>query len=290
MTAFQRLVRFIAKDGKTYMGDAILPRGVDDAGKATHAHVIHGNVFGEHRVTNDRLEIQQLLCPLPRDAVRTVRCLGLNYGQHARELNNPLPQHPVIFYKPLPALSGPFDPIPVSRMAQRTPAVDYECELVVVIGKEAKNVSQAEALGCVFGYCVGNDVSQRDWQLKLGGGQWSLGKMFDGWAPIGPAIIHPSLLPDPQAVRLATWVNGTQVQDASTADMIFGVAETISFLSQGCTLLPGDLIFTGTPQGVGSGRTPPLWLKHGDQVEVWMEQCGTISNKVVFQTPHDAKL
>ena len=158
----------------------------------------------------------------------------------------PLPTYPILFYKPVTALTGPFDAIPVPALAQEVAGLDYECELVVVIGKEAYDVQESKALSYVLGYAVGDDVSHREWQLKRGGGQWSLGKGFDGWAPFGPGIVSPSIINDPQTLRIFTKVNGEIVQDSSTKDMIFGVAKTIAFLSQGTTLLPGDLIFTGT--------------------------------------------
>lgn len=131
-------------------------------------------------------------------------------------------------------------------IAQQGTGLDYECELVAVIGKPCADVSEARALDYVLGYTVGNDVSHRDWQIRRGGGQWSLGKGFDGWAPYGPGIVSTSLIADPQALGIGTRLNGKQVQLASTADMIFGVRKTIAFLSQGTTLMPGDLIFTGT--------------------------------------------
>lgn len=156
------------------------------------------------------------------------------------------PKYPVLFYKPRTALTGPFDPIPVPAPALEAEGLDYECELVVVIGKEARDISETDALGYVMGYTVGNDISHREWQLKRGGGQWSLGKGFDGWAPIGPGIVSSAIIRDPQRLRISTKLNGKTVQDSSTEDMIFSVAKTIAFLSQGTTLLPGDLIFTGT--------------------------------------------
>jgi 2-keto-4-pentenoate hydratase/2-oxohepta-3-ene-1,7-dioic acid hydratase in catechol pathway len=158
----------------------------------------------------------------------------------------PIPKYPVLFYKPVTAVTGPFDDIPVSVAAREGQGLDYECELVAVIGKEGADIPESQALSHVMGYTVGNDVSHRDWQLKRGGGQWGLGKAFDGWAPIGPSIVSTSLIQDPQKLRISTKLNGKTVQDSSTGDMIFGVAKTISILSQGTTLLPGDLIFTGT--------------------------------------------
>ncbi|KAI9755132.1 MAG: hypothetical protein M4579_004398 [Chaenotheca gracillima] len=283
MATFSRLVRFLARDGRTYYGDAILPTGVTDIGKATTARVIKGDIFGKHHVTDQVADVRLLLAPLAREDVKTVRCLGLNYEQHAKEAGMPLPKYPVLFYKPITSLAGPFDSIPVPAIAQEAEGLDYECELVIVIGKEARDVPESKALEYVMGYSVGNDVSHREWQLKRGGGQWALGKGFDGWAPFGPGIVSSNIIKDPHKLRISTVLNGKTVQDSSTGDMIFGVAKTISFLSRGTTLLPGDLIFTGTPQGVGTGRTPPLWLKDGDIVEVGLEGAGTIVNKVDFE-------
>jgi len=232
-------------------------------------------------VTDQVADVRLLLCPLAREDVATVRCLGLNYEKHAKESNMPIPKFPILFYKPITSLTGPTDPIPVAPIAQ-SEGLDYECELVAVIGKVALNVPESRALEYVAGYCVGNDVSHREWQIKNGGGQWSLGKGFDGWAPIGPGIVSSKIIKDPQSLDIMTKVNGKVVQESNTRDQIFSVAKTIAFLSQGTTLLPGDLIFTGTPQGVGMGRTPPLWLKDGDIVEVGLEGVGSCINKVEF--------
>ncbi|KAI9744056.1 MAG: hypothetical protein M1818_002208 [Claussenomyces sp. TS43310] len=282
MASFSRLVRFLAKDGRIYYGDAILPSGVTDASKARQARLIKGEIFGAHHVTDQVADIRLLLAPLALEDVRTVRCLGLNYEQHAKETHMPLPSYPILFYKPLTSLAGPSDPIPVHAMAQEGEGLDYECELVAVIGKACVDVSEAAALDYVLGYAVGDDVSHRDWQIKRGGGQWALGKGFDGWAPWGPAIVSADLIKDPQKLQISTKLNGKVMQQSTTADMIFGVAKTIAFLSQGTTLLPGDLIFTGTPQGVGMGRKPPVWLKDGDVVEVGLQGVGTITNRVDF--------
>ncbi|MCJ1238932.1 hypothetical protein MMC14_006924 [Varicellaria rhodocarpa] len=197
----------------------------------------------------------------------------------------PIPTYPILFYKPPTSLTGPTSPIPIPPLAQGSPfGLDYECELVIIIGKRALNVPESSALDYVLGYSVGNDVSHREWQLKRGGGQWALGKGFDGWAPYGPGIVRGSVLGDPQNLKIGTRVNGEVVQNGGTGDMVFGVKQTVAFLSQGTTLLPGDIIFTGTPQGVGMGRTPPLWLKDGDVVEVELEGVGTCTNKVQFDT------
>ncbi|KAL8656658.1 MAG: hypothetical protein Q9210_000090 [Variospora velana] len=282
MSTFSRLIRFLAKDGRVYYGDAILASGITNIAKASQARVIRGDLFGKHDVTDQIAEVLLLLAPLAREDVKTIRCLGLNYEQHAKESRMPLPKYPVLFHKPVTALTGPFDNIPVAAPAQQVEGLDYECELVAIIGKEARDVPESKALDYVLGYAVGNDVSHREWQLKRGGGQWALGKGFDGWAPFGPGIVSSTLIKDPQRLKIGTKLNGQTVQDSSTRDMIFGVAKTIAFLSQGTTLLPGDILFTGTPQGVGAGRSPPLWLNNGDVVEVSLEGIGTCTNKVEY--------
>ena len=202
----------MAKDGRTYYGDAILPQGVTDIAQAKQARIITGDIFGQHHVTDQVADIRLLLSPLASSDVGTVRCLGLNYALHAKESGMPELKFPIIFYKPTTSLSGPTDAIPVHPMAQEGEGLDYECELVVVIGKRCSDVSEADALKHVLGYCVGNDVSHRDWQIKRGGGQWSLGKGFDGWAPMGPGIVSTSLIPDPQKLKIWTKVNGKTVQ------------------------------------------------------------------------------
>ncbi|KAG9247521.1 hypothetical protein BJ878DRAFT_532525 [Calycina marina] len=285
MASFSRLVRFLAKDGRTYYGDAVLPKGVTDIAKAKQARVIQGPIFGKHEVTDHITDIRLLLAPLALEDVKTLRCLGLNYEKHAVESKLPIPKYPVLFYKPITSLAGPFDPIPVHALAQEGTGLDYECELVAIIGKTCSDVPESEALNYVLGYAIGNDVSHRDWQLQRGGGQWSLGKGFDGWAPYGPGIVSTSLIKDPQNLKISTKVNGKTVQSDNTRDQIFGIAKTIAFLSQGTTLLPGDVIFTGTPSGVAMGMKTPVWLKDGDVVEVALENVGSCINKVQFAQP-----
>ncbi|RWA08330.1 hypothetical protein EKO27_g6785 [Xylaria grammica] len=282
MPAFTRLVRFLARNGKIYYGDAILPQGVTDLAQTKKAKIIDGNIFGQHQVTDTVVDVWQLLAPLAFESVRTVRCLGLNYALHAKEAGLPIPKYPVLFYKPVTSLAGPTESIPVHKQAQESLGLDYECELVIVIGKTCSDVSESEALNYVLGYAVGNDVSHRDWQIQRGGSQWSLGKGFDGWAPYGPGIVSSEVIKDPQTLKISTRLNGKTVQESNTADMIFNVKKTISFLSKGHTLLPGDLIFTGTPSGVGMGRKPQLWLRDGDIVEVELEGVGICTNKVEF--------
>ncbi|KAI1752058.1 fumarylacetoacetate hydrolase [Xylaria castorea] len=282
MPAFSRLVRFLARNGKVYYGDAILPHGVTDIAQTKKAKIIIGDVFGQHEVTDHVADVRLLLAPLALEDVKTVRCLGLNYALHAKEAGLSIPKYPVLFYKPVTSLAGPTDPIPVHKVAQETEGLDYECELVAVIGKTCTDVSEADALNYVLGYAIGNDVSHRDWQIQRGGSQWSLGKGFDGWAPYGPGIVSSEVIKDPQTLKISTRLNGKTVQESNTADMVFDVKTTISFLSKGHTLLPGDVIFTGTPSGVGMGRKPQLWMKDGDIVEVELEGVGVCTNKVEF--------
>jgi len=282
MTFFSRLIRFVAEDGNTYYGDAILPSAASDLNSVSQAKVIHGRPWEKYEVSEQVVKVRTLLAPLAREDIRTVRCLGLNYEEHARELDKPIPKYPVLFYKPVTSISGPFDSIPVQSAAQEGVGLDYECELVVVIGTEGVNIPESQALSHVVGFCVGNDVSHRDWQFKRGGGQWSLGKMFDGWAPMGPGIVSSKIIKDPQSLQISTKVNGEIVQNSNTKDMIFSVAKMISILSEGTTLLPGDLIFTGTPYGVCMGRKPQTWLNDGDTVEVNLEGVGSCINKVEY--------
>ena len=196
----------------------------------------------------------------PVAGVRQFVAIGLNYRQHAAEAGMEIPKEPVVFNKALTSLAGPDDDVPMPEGSQ---AMDWELEMGVVIGSTARRVSRAQALSFVAGYCLANDVSERDWQAKRGG-QWVKGKSFDGFGPIGPWLVTADELPDPQTVQLNLAVNGQRRQHTSTADMIFSVAEIVSHLSQFMTLLPGDVIVTGTPAGVGLGMKPPQFLRRGD--------------------------
>ena len=227
--------------------------------------------------TGEPAEIAKLLAPLePRALV----CIGLNFRQHAAETNAPLPKVPVVFFKNPAAVQNPGDAIELPRWLA-SGQVDYECELAVVIGRRCKNVSRADALDYVLGYTCGNDVSARDWQKEGGGSQWCRGKSFDTFCPLGPVLVTPEEIPNPNALRISTKVNGETLQDCSTADMIFDVPALIEFLSGSTTLLPGTVILTGTPHGVGMARTPPRWLQPGDTVAVEIEKIGVLTNPVV---------
>ena len=227
--------------------------------------------------TGEPAEIAKLLAPLePRALV----CIGLNFRQHAAETNAPLPKVPVVFFKNPAAVQNPGDAIELPRWLA-SGQVDYECELAVVIGRRCKNVTRADALDYVLGYTCGNDVSARDWQKEGGGSQWCRGKSFDTFCPLGPVLVTADEIPNPNALRISTKVNGETLQDCSTADMIFDVPALIEFLSGSTTLLPGTVILTGTPHGVGMARTPPRWLQPGDTVAVEIEKIGVLTNPVV---------
>jgi 2,4-diketo-3-deoxy-L-fuconate hydrolase len=197
----------------------------------------------------------------PVTGVRQFIAIGLNYRQHAEESGLEIPKEPVVFTKALTSLAGPDDDV---ELPEGSEAGDWEIELGFVIGSKAKKLSVANALAHVAGYCLANDVSERDWQIKRNG-QWGKGKSFDGFGPVGPWLVTSDELPDPQNISLRLAVNGALRQQSNTADMIFPVAEIVSYLSQFMTLLPGDLVITGTPQGVGLGMKPtPVFLKRGD--------------------------
>ncbi|MFP4222906.1 MAG: fumarylacetoacetate hydrolase family protein [Phycisphaeraceae bacterium] len=222
-------------------------------------------------------EIHQRLAPI---APRNIFCIGLNYREHARETGAELPEHPVIFMKPTSAVSPPGDDIVLPACAIRGPEVDYECELAVVIGKAGKDIRVPDALDHVLGYTVANDVSARRWQKHAGGSQWVRGKSFDSFCPLGPVLVTADEVEDPQTLQLRTTLNGETMQDSSTSDMIFTVAELIAFLSQDTTLLPGTVILTGTPAGVGVARKPRVFLTAGDEVTVEIDRIGKLTSKV----------
>lgn len=220
----------------------------------------------------------RLTAPIPDPG--KVLCIGLNYRDHALESGSPIPSEPVVFSKFSQAVIGPEAPIILPRVAHQ---VDYEAELVVVIGKSGKNIRRQSAWQHVAGYTVGNDVSARDWQKGRPGGQWLLGKTPDTFAPTGPWLVTADEISDPHALRIQLRLNGQTMQNSSTRELIFGVDQLISHISQLVTLQPGDLIFTGTPPGVGAARTPPVFLKPGDVVEVEIEGVGLLRNPVVAE-------
>jgi 2-keto-4-pentenoate hydratase/2-oxohepta-3-ene-1,7-dioic acid hydratase in catechol pathway len=267
-----KLIRHLTPSGPAYAsllpdglarplaGDPFAPEGPRPAGPAAApgallAPVLPPNIFG----------------------------IGLNYRRHAEEMGRPLPQFPMIFVKTTNTLSAPGAPIVLPRSCNASLEVDYECELAVVIGRTAKNVPRERALDHVFGYTVANDVSARDWQFKWGGGQFCQGKGFDTFCPLGPVLVTADELPDPGRLAIRSIVNGEIRQESNTSDLIFDIPTLIAFLSASRTLLPGTVILTGTPSGVGAASTPPRFLQPGDTVTIEIDGIGALSNPVVAE-------
>lgn len=264
-----RIIRFETADGRRLLGCP------NDSGTAA---VLEGDLYaGRLTETGETAAIHRLLAPLEP---RNIFCIGLNYRAHAAETGAAIPEHPVVFMKPTSAVCGPGDPIRLPRACEHGPEVDYEAELAVVIGRSARDIRAESALEHVVGYTAACDVSARRWQKHGGGGQWIRGKSFDTFCPLGPALLTADEVPDPQALNLSCSINGETMQRGTTADMIFGVAELIAFLSRDTTLLPGTLILTGTPPGVGFARSPQVFLKPGDSVEVEIDTIGKLQNPV----------
>jgi len=241
---------------------------------------IHGDILGDWHVTNERIAIRKLLAPIQP---KVILAIGLNFRSHAHETGQPIPEHPVLFMKSPWVTQNPNDPIVIPTHLPST-QVDYEAELVVVLGKTCKNATPDNALDFVLGYTCGNDVTARDWQKSFGGNQWCRGKSFDTFAPLGPAIVTPDEIRDPQSLNLKAYVNGEVRQSGNTSDHIFSVRDLIVFLSGSTTLPAGTVIFTGTPTGAGFARNPPLFLKQGDVVTIEIEGLGSLTNPVVTES------
>ena len=269
--------------------DRALIRFRDDAGEEswgqfsdvleTHARVaVRDEASGRWSLPRGAppVRIETLLPPVDPLAVF---CIGLNYRAHAAEVGVALPERPLVFSKTINALTGHGSAILLPRVARDE--VDYEGELAVVIGRVALNVRASEALDYVLGYTIANDVTARRWQGKKGGGQWLRAKSFDTFLPLGPYLVPAADVRDPQALRIRTWVNDAQVQDGHTSDMVFPVAQIIEFLSQDTTLLPGTVILTGTPAGVG--YTKQRYLRSGDTVRIEIDGLGVLRNTVAEQ-------
>ncbi|MCD9020813.1 fumarylacetoacetate hydrolase family protein [Cohnella silvisoli] len=207
-------------------------------------------------------------------------CIGLNYRKHAEETNMPIPQYPILFNKFNNTLTGDGDDIPLPKVSEK---VDYEAELVIVIGKKAKEVSKEDALDYVFGYCNVNDISARDLQLRTN--QWLLGKTCDKFSPLGPYLVTADEVGDPNNLDISSVVNGEVRQKSNTSDMIFRCDEIVSYISQHMTLVPGDIILTGTPEGVVMGYPPEkqIYLRDGDVVTIEIEKLGKLTNRMVAE-------
>merc|ERR1719412_526539 len=207
-----------------------------------------------------------------------VICIGMNYADHCLEQNVPPPKEPVVFSKFSSSIVGPNDDIEYPEVTEE---LDWEVEMAIVIGKPGKKVKKEDAMSHVFGFTTAHDVSARDWQLKRNGGQWLVGKTMDGFCPLGPAIVTADEIGDPHNLSLQCLVNGNIKQDSNTRQLVFKTEELIAWLTQFFTLLPGDVILTGTPPGVGVFKKPPEYLKKGDVVECTIEKIGTVRNTVV---------
>jgi 2-keto-4-pentenoate hydratase/2-oxohepta-3-ene-1,7-dioic acid hydratase in catechol pathway len=218
-----------------------------------------------------RLEDVRLLAPVPHPD--KIMCLGGNYAAHAREERKEVPRFPNIFAKLPNSIVGSGGLVELPSVDQ---SIDYEGELCVVIGRQASHLTPENALECVFGYTVANDVSARTWQLRVS--QWTVGKSFDTFCPIGPWVATRDEIPDPENLHLRTRVNGRTVQDASTSAMVVSVSETLAYITQAITLEAGDLVLTGTPEGVGHNKVPPVYLQDGDTVEVEIDRIGVLHN------------
>lgn len=263
-----KIIRHLTPTGPAYA--ALQPDG--------SARTITGDLFGAFQLTTQTITPGKRLAPV---VPTSILAIGLNYVEHAAEGGRGAPEVPVLFMKSPSSLQNPGDPIELPRHLA-SGEVDFECELAVVIGKRCKNVSRDHALDYVLGYTCANDVSARDWQRRpLSGGQWCQAKSFDTFCPLGPVLITPDEIPDPSRLHIRTRLNGEVMQDAATSTMIFDVPRLIEFLSGSKTLLPGTVILTGTPHGVGFARTPPIWLRAGDTVTVEIDGIGELTNPVV---------
>ncbi|CAI5740525.1 unnamed protein product [Peronospora destructor] len=265
------LTRFVDENGAIRCGQR-----TDDG--STAFLVEDDDPLGSLRFTGETATIEKLLAPVVPSQILGI---GLNYRKHAMETNQPEPTFPVLFTKGANALQHPHGPVVIPRIASDPPEVDYEGELAVVLKEACCNVTEKEALTFVGGYTCANDISARRWQGAKGGGQWCRAKTFDTFCPLGPVLVTPELIPNPQTLDIATYLNGEQVQKSNTSDMIFSVANLISQLSQDCTLSKGTLILTGTSEGVGFTRNPPVFLAPGDMVEIEIERIGKLVNPVV---------
>lgn len=264
-----KIIRFISEDNKEHFG-------IYDLHDPEHAQEMGDNMQGEQGLVLQKKRITRLLAPL---VPANILALGINYKKHGDETMMEYPEQPILFLKATTSVIGNGSPIILPLAGPEK--VDYEGELAVIIGKKAKNISPKEAMDYVMGYTCANDVSARDWQFEKQKAQWARGKSFDSFCPLGPWMVSRDEIDDPDNLAISTSINGEVVQEANTSDMIFSVPEIISNLSTSMTLLPGTVILTGTPEGVGFTRQPPLFLKEGDIVEISIEKIGCLSNPVV---------
>jgi acylpyruvate hydrolase len=288
--AYHAMLSHTGDDDELAVADVRIPtdmigllRGGDISLRAAQQAVAF--VRGQFAVNGEMLSLQgivhamdgvSLLPPVLRPG--KVVCLGLNYRDHAAESGMAVPEYPVLFHKVASSLIGHNQPIIVPRISNK---VDYEVELAIIIGKRGKYIAENEAYSYIAGYTVANDVSARDLQFRTS--QWTTGKMLDTFCPLGPALVTRDEVPDPQALAIRTILNGQVMQDGTTADMIFRVPFIIKYISEIVTLEPGDVILTGTPAGIGSARSPQVFMNPGDTVTVEVGSVGTLTNPVAAE-------
>lgn len=275
-----RILRFIDSHGRERLGrllDPTLDPGRWRPGEG-RALLLEGDLFSGLEERGEVASVERLLAPVVPPAIFGI---GLNYREHARETRQEIPERPVVFMKNPASLQDPGGPVVLPACSLKGPETDWEVELAVVLGRRVKDVDPATALEAVLGYAVGIDVSARRWQKHAGGGQWVRGKSFDTFCPLGPVLVTPQDVSEPQTLPLKLVLNGETMQESNTSDMIFPVARLIAELSQDTTLLAGTVILTGTPSGVGFARTPPRFLLPGDVMEASIGGIGTLICPVI---------
>lgn len=263
-----KIIRFI-----TQRDDCLY--GAFDPAVPGQARIIDGDILGSFTLTERTVNVKKILPPIDPP---NILALGFSYGKHAGETDSKAPESPVLFLKTTTSLIGPGDTILLPKAGPDE--VDYEAELAIVIGKRAKNVSPKEAMDYILGYTCANDVSARDWQMRKQKQQWARGKSFDTFCPLGPYLVTKDEVPDPDNLRIQSILNGKVMQDSNTSDLLFNVAQIVSDVSQSLTLLPGTVIMTGTPEGVGFVRKPPVFMRPGDVITILIEKLGELTNPV----------
>jgi 2-keto-4-pentenoate hydratase/2-oxohepta-3-ene-1,7-dioic acid hydratase in catechol pathway len=267
-----RIIRFASASKEIFYG-------VFSPNRPDIAKIIEGDVPGNYKITSREEKISLWLPPI---IPLNILALGINYKKHGDETAMSCPDQPILFIKATSSITGHNHPVVLP--ATGPDMVDYEAELAVVIGKSAKNIEPDQTMDHIFGYTCANDVSARDWQFDKQKGQWARGKSFDTFCPLGPWIVTKDEIDNPNDLAIRTILNGRTVQDARTSEMIFNIQTIVSNLSCAMTLLPGTVILTGTPEGVGFTRQPPLFLQEGDVISVEIENIGTLTNQVIKES------
>ncbi|KAM0431475.1 hypothetical protein ACHAPT_005453 [Fusarium lateritium] len=289
-TSWTRLIRFVDDNGNETFGEPIIQDDKEFSDRLAKNDLWAVEYKGASPVSEltkgDKVHVKAVRELLRPSDVPIIRCIGLNYIKHIKEGGRTPPPYPSVFIKPATSVTGFNDDVPIPKIAQDG-TVDYEGELGIVIGKTGKNIPKESALSHIAGYVVSNDVSARAWQRdpKKAGGvpQWCFSKGFDKFAPLGPLLVSPAVVGNASNLNLRTTVNGEERQNSDTGDLLFGVEEIVSFISQGTTLEAGTVVLTGTPSGVAMGMKEPKYLNDGDVVEVSITGLGSVRNKMVFE-------